>query len=128
VPHVIRSSRPRRNTPLPFAYRLGSRSWADRPILSSTKRPGRQRTRAATTGTPGGRQIESPEGVANAGAIAKVDELMDSLMRTSDSDDGDGISVKISNPTSRKLPQASGDSCRKDTVKFWAGAGGELDP
>jgi 2-keto-3-deoxy-L-rhamnonate aldolase RhmA len=127
VPHVDTLEHAKR---IAAAFRyppLGSRSWGGPPALFGYKPPGNAEAQAAIN--PEilvVAMIESPEGVANAGAIAGVDAIDCLLIGTSDLTAEMGISGQILHPRVEEAYRAVGAACRK-AGKF-LGMGGVYQP
>ena len=127
VPHVDTIEQARR---IAAAFRyppLGSRSWGGPPALYGYKAPGNAEAQAAIN--PEilvVAMIESPEGVANAGAIATVDGIDGLLIGTSDLTAEMGISGQILHPRVEEAYRSVGAACRK-SGKF-LGMGGVYEP
>src|SRR5436190_4704691 len=114
VPHVDTVDQARR---IAAAFRyppLGTRSWGGPPALFGYKAPGNAEAQAALN--PEilvVAMIESPEGVANAGAIAAVAGIDALLIGTSDLTASMGISCQILHPRTEEAYKSVGAACRK---------------
>lgn len=127
VPHVDTLDQARR---IASAFRyppLGSRSWGGPSALFGYRAPGAAEAQAAIN--PEilvVAMIESPEGVANAAAIAGVEGIDGLLIGTSDLTAELGISGQILHPRVEEAYRSVGAACRK-AGKF-LGMGGVYEP
>jgi len=140
VPHVDTVEQARR---VASAFRyppLGTRSWGGPPALFGYKAPGNAEAQAALN--PQilvVAMIESPEGVANAEAIAAVAGIDALLIGTSDLTASMGISGQILHPRVEEAYRSVGSACAKagkflgmggvyvpDAMKQYIGLGAKL--
>jgi 2-keto-3-deoxy-L-rhamnonate aldolase RhmA len=126
VPHVDTVVEAKR---LARAFRyppIGSRSWGGPPAAFGFRAPGNAEAQAALNGAIlVVAMIESPEGVANAEAIAAVDGIDVLLIGTSDLTAEMGISGQISHARVADAYRLVGDACRRHGKAL--GMGGVYD-